>query len=108
MKERLKGDKHDFEIEYRGEQATVDVKSTTYSPAWLLVRESKSESDYYIASHLSGPEATEVTFVGWASRSTLLNGDRIKSPAGGSHLNYRLWQDEMESPPPPRLIEPVN
>lgn len=105
MEQRLSGDCHDFEAEYRGKRATFDVKSTTYSPAKLLVRDSKTESDYYVAAYIDGPSATTVDFVGIASRSALLDGDFIESYAqNGDHYNYELWQDELEPMPEPSEI----
>jgi len=101
MKERLEGDEHDFVIEYDGEPATLDVKCTTYRPPWMQVRETKTGSDYYIATYMDGPESNSVELVGWSDRPTLIEGDRIQSPAGGNHLNYRLWKDEMEEIPEP-------
>lgn len=99
MKKRLEGDEHDFEIEYDGQHATLDVKATTYRPAWLQVRETKTESDYYLATFLDGVEATSVELVGWSSQDRVLDGDFIRSPGGGSHRNYRLWKDEMAALP---------
>jgi len=104
MKERLNGDEYDFEATIDDERATIDVKATTYKPAWLQVRESKTDSDYYVATYLSGADATEVTIVGWASRNEVLAGDYIPSPGGGSHRNYRLWKDEMSELPNPTLV----
>jgi len=102
--QRLAGDEHDFEIEYRGERATLDVKTTTYRPPWLQVRESKTGSDYYLACYLDDLDARTVHFVGFASRETVLDADKIRSPAGGDHYNYRLWSDELDGLPPKEAI----
>lgn len=93
--ERLTGDKHDFAIE----NTTYDVKTTTYKPAWLQVRESKTESDYYIACYIEGVASKDVEIVGIVSRETLLNAPKINSPAGGNHKNYRLKKHQMNDPP---------
>lgn len=99
MKKRLKGDQHDFEIDYKGQYSTLDVKATTYRPAWMQVRETKTNSDYYLATYLDSPDAEVVELVGWASRDDVLAGDFIRSPGGGNHKNYRLWKDEMDRLP---------
>jgi len=102
---RLEGDEHDFEIRYLGRRASLDVKATTYEPPWLQVRESKSESDYYLACFLDTAASSRVNLVGWASRSDVLAGDYIESPAGGRHHNYRLKESDLDELPPPEVVE---
>lgn len=99
MKERLEGDEYDFEVSYNGQPATLDVKATTYRPPWMQVRESKTNSDYYLATHIDNPDSTTARLIGFASREQVLDADRIRSPGGGDHLNYRLWEDEMDEIP---------
>jgi hypothetical protein len=105
LEERLEGDDFDFEVLYQDRPVKIDVKATTYRPAWLQVRESKTNSDYYVATYVEDADATSVELVGWASRETVLDGDYIDSPGGGRHRNYRLWKDEMDQLPKPNLMK---
>lgn len=100
LKERLEGDDFDFVANYEGRETSIDVKCSTYRPPWVQVRESKTTSDFYVGAYLEGAEAKTVELLGWASRDELMEtGDLIKSPAGGQHRNYRLWQDELRPLP---------
>lgn len=108
MEVRRTGDKHDFEIKYNGESATLDIKATTYRPPWLQVKEWKTDSDYYIATYLSGIDADSVELIGWASREQVLSADFISSPGGGDFRNYRLWKDEMEPVPRPEELSKLS
>lgn len=106
MNKRLRGDEHDFEALYQGHEVTIDVKATTYSERKLLVRQSKTDSDYYLNTYVDGPDATTVELVGWAGRPALLDGHYKPSPAG-SHRNYVLWPDEMEQIPHPSELTEI-
>lgn len=105
--QRLEGDEHDFEVLHRNDGGTLDVKATTYKPSWLLVRESKTESDFYLATRVPSRDSSRVELVGWASRDELLAGDYIRSPGGGSHMNYRLKGDDLQPVPPSPLVDRV-
>lgn len=105
LKERLEGDSFDFLGVYDGKPASIDVKCSTYRPPWVQVRESKTESDYYVGTYIEDTDAAEVQLLGWASRDRLMDtADLIASPAGDSHRNYRLWEDELEPLPEPEEI----
>lgn len=105
MKQRLEGDDFDFQAKYEDRMIDIDVKATTYKPPWLQVPKKKVRTDYFFATYLSSIEATEVELIGWASREQVEDADVIQSPAGGSHLNYRLWEDEMDALPSPTEVK---
>lgn len=103
---RPKGDTTDFAIRCNGKDASLDVKSTTYLPPWLWVREHKTNSDYYIATYLENEHADEVWIVGWATQHMVLEGDYIESPVDNeSHMNYRLKEDALDPLPSKELIK---
>jgi hypothetical protein len=99
------GDKTDFEILYNGIPATLDVKTTTYRPVWLQVRETKMNSSFYLSTYMKNELATEVCLAGWAKDDDLFNGQYMKSPAGGLHFNYKLDESELSPLPTRHEIE---
>lgn len=105
MKERLTGDCHDFEAMFDGREITIDVKATTYNPPELLVRETKTESDFYISCHINNRNARMVEVLGWAERPDLLDANYVESPEKSSnHMNYQMQADQLDRVPSPDCI----
>ncbi|MXR51373.1 hypothetical protein GRX03_07125 [Halovenus sp. WSH3] len=93
----------DFEIELRGQPATVDVKVANKEPKALMVKEYAVNADYYVLGHL---EENEVMFYGGAWAEQVTDGVKKESPFG--HTNYTIGVDYLEEIPTPDEIEEMN
>lgn len=92
----------DFEAMIEGVEMTVDVKTSQKEPYALPVKEGRVNSDYYVLGHLDG---TTVTFLGAATKETVLDRDRTKSKFG--HYNYLVPVSALEPIPDSESIERV-
>lgn len=84
----------DFEVSIDGVERTVDVKTSQKEPYALPVKEGRVNSDYYVLGHLDG---TTVTFLGAATKETVLDRDRTESKFG--HYNYLVPVSALEPIP---------
>ena len=92
----------DFEAMIEGVEMTVDVKTSQKEPYALPVKEGRVNSDYYVLGHLDG---TTVTFLGAATKETVLDRDRTKSKFG--HYNYQVPVSELNPVPDSESIVSV-
>lgn len=95
----------DCRLELNGELVGVDVKSSSYRNAWLLVKQgySHEEADAYITSYVDG---NHVEFVGYVWADELLQESNLEeSPSPyQSHMNYTM-KSGFDSMPVPDNTE---
>ncbi len=91
----------DFRVNWITDDATVDVKTTTFTDPVLLVREaSKLRADHYVLVQLA--HGIDVHLIGWADRETVANAP--VTDMTGHTTNYILKPDELRALPDSALI----
>jgi hypothetical protein len=91
----------DFEVEWLGDDVTVDVKTTTYTgnPGLLVRENAANRADRYVLAIVDG---TEVRLVGFASCDTML--DAPVTEHTGHMRNHMVRADDLRALPDAPLI----
>lgn len=111
----------DFQVLFRGEEATIDVKGRTGDLFTFWVKEKQLEADYYVLGQVRGPvddfdavepedlntlEGWTVELIGTATREEFLDARRIKSDHGW--WNRSILLEDLRSIPDPDDIGPID
>lgn len=94
----------DFDVKYREERVTIDVKTSNKEPYALMVKEGTVSADYYILAHL---DDSTVTFYGMATSEEVRSKPLVETPPDKDHMNHEIPIEDLDPLPPPDALKPI-